>query len=184
MSFRLLLERLLDSILPLLVKNEPPPVIPPTQPETPIVTPKLPVVIPKPTNRELLYKAAYDSLGKDMAPTQDSLGCAEAMSFVMKKAGVKGLPKNGIASTLELDSWLKKNLNTITKADVLPGDLIMSPTGKGNGSVRGHTGVIGKNTIMSNNSRTFKWDHHWTLSAWISYFEKKGGIKTRYYRWP
>lgn len=157
-------------------------------PVEPVPAPRqetVPLTVPEsarePSKGEVLYAVAKGCLGVDMAPTQDVVGCAEALSFVLMKAGVKGLPKRGILGTAELDKWLAKHLQKVKEP--MPGDIIMSATGSGNGKVRGHTGVVGKTHVMSNNSATFKWDAHWTLPEWLAYYEKKGGIPTRYYRW-
>lgn len=139
---------------------------------------------PKPmtiTNREHLYNVAYSCLDKDMAPTQDILGCAEAWSFVAMKAGVKGLPKRGILGTPELDVWLSKNFVRVESP--LPGDTVMFPTGKGNGKIKGHVFIAGKHKWMSNNSNTGDWDDHKTAKQALDYYTKYGGISPRYYRW-
>lgn len=151
----------------------------------PVEEPKEPVKEEPPpmkTNREKLYDAAYACLGIDMAPTQDYLGCAEAWSFVAKKAGVKGLPKGGILGTAELAKWLATHF---TRVDVPEyGDTAIFPTGAGNGTVRGHVFIVGKHKWMSNNSQTFLWDDHWTGKEALAHYHKKGGIKPQYYRWP
>ena len=136
----------------------------------------------KKSNREHLYNVAYSCLGIDMAPTQDSLGCAEALYYVLKKAGVPNLPKKAIVSSYEMDKWCRKNL--VRVAVPLFGDIISSPTGTGNGSIRGHVGILGKYKIMSNNSATFKWDDYFTLDSWRKRYERQGGIPTNFYRWP
>ncbi len=134
-----------------------------------------------PSNREKLYQVAFDCIGVDMAPTQDALGCAEALYHVMKKAGVPNLPKTPIVSSFEIDKWCQQNL---TKVDTpQAGDIISSPTGLGNGRVRGHVGIVGKHSIMSNNSSTFKWDYHWKLDEWEAYYGGYGGLPVRFYRW-
>lgn len=141
-----------------------------------------PLVAPKESNREHLYQVAYDCLGLDMAPTQDELGCAESVSFVLMKAGVKGLPSAGITGTYTLNEWLKKNLKAVKEP--LPGDIIMSATGTGNGSIKnGHVGIVGKHSIMSNNYKTFKWDWHLKMDWWNEYYGKKGGFPVLFYRW-
>lgn len=137
---------------------------------------------PKPmTNREWLYKVAYSCLDIDMAPTQDALGCSESLYYVMKKAGVPNLPKRAILGTAEMDAWLKKNFASY--ANPLPGDIIMSPTGSGNGKIRGHTGIVGNVNIMSNNSKNSLWQDEWNLKKWLNYYQKYGGLSTKYYRW-
>jgi hypothetical protein len=156
----------------------PPNPAPPLDPPTPPKVPK------QPSNRERLYQAAYDSLGIDMAPTENEFGCAEALHHVMRKAGVKGLPTRAIVSTIVMDRWLQQHMLEIAEPGVKPGDIIMSPSGTPGARLKnGHTGIVGKNSIMSNNSRTYLWDYHWTLPEWKRYYEGQGNIPTRYYRW-
>lgn len=149
--------------------------------EPDMTTVPTPPVPPKMTNREWLYKVGYSCLGVDMAPTQDALGCSESLYYVMKHAGVPNLPKHAILGTAEMAVWLSKNLSAY--ANPLPGDIIISPTGSGNGLIRGHTGIVGNINIMSNNSKTYLWDDEWNLKKWLNYYQKYGGLSTKYYRW-
>lgn len=142
------------------------------------VEPSLPPP-PTPTSRERLYTYAKSCIGKDMAPLNDALGCAESLSHVLRG---HGLNNPIIAGTAQLDDWLRKHCTTITEP--LPGDIIMSPTGQGNGTVRGHCGIVGKTHIMSNNSLTYLWDAHWNLAHWRTHYGVKGGLPVRFYRVP
>lgn len=146
----------------------------PEVPETPPVSPKM-------TNREHLYAIAYSCLGIDMAPTQDEVGCAEAVSFVMLKAGIPGVPRGGILSTQLLNKWLKEHLTEVDSPEF--GDIAIFPTGSGNGKIRGHVFIVGKHKWMSNNSNTTLWDDHWTGKKALEYYAKYGGLSTHYYRW-
>lgn len=137
--------------------------------------------VENPTKSEILYDIAYSCIGIDMAPTQDAFGCAEAVYYVLKKAGVQGLPKQPIVSSLELDKWLQAHFERIDEPEV--GCVISSPTGAGNGRIRGHVGIVGKHSIMSNNSNTHEWDYHWKLDKWKNYYGDYGGLPIRYYRW-
>lgn len=145
--------------------------------EIPLEAPTKPV---EKSNREKLYDVAYSCLGKDMAPLNDTLGCAEALSHVLLKAGVPDLHKPYLSS-YELDRWLRTHFKEVLEP--LPGDIISSPTGTGNGLIRGHVGIVGKQSIMSNNSLSGKWDYHWTMQKWLDYYEKYGKIPTKFYRW-
>lgn len=161
-----------------LLEKTPEPEVAPVQPEPEIVI--LPPV-PEPISaREHLYNVAYGCIGLDMAPTQDYLGCAEALSFVLKRAGITGLPKKGILGTPELDKWLSKHCTRVETP--MFGDIAIAPTGAGNGRVRGHCWVVGKHRWMSNNSQTTLWDDHWKPSEAIAHYQKNGGIQIRYYR--
>lgn len=129
------------------------------------------------TKRELLYDFSISCLGKDMSPKENERGCAESAYFVMKGAGV-ALSKDVIYSTAVFEDWLVKNFMEVY--DPLPGDVIVSAT---QGAVTGHMGIYGKNTVMSNNSSTFKYDDHWKIVDWKPYYTGKLSLKTRYFRW-
>jgi len=114
-----------------------------------------------------LYKTGKESLGKDMAKTQDEFGCVEALSAVFYKATGQELGEN--LSTIKLYNRLLSDNRFQRVIEPQPGDIIISPT---NGKNIGHTGIISdklsdKNfKILSNNSRTFLLDEHLTLAEW------------------
>lgn len=150
--------------------------------EIPIVVEEPPKPVEK-TRREKLYDISYSLLGIDVSPKDlapDVISCAESLSNVLIKAGMPDL-HHPLLGTHELNGWLHDHLEEVVEP--LPGDIIMSATGTGNGLIRGHCGVVGKHSIMSNNSNTGKWDAHWEMPKWIAYYEKYGGIPTHFYRW-
>lgn len=131
-----------------------------------------------------LYEAAKSCLGQHLTLNNnvpDELGCAEALSFILKKVGI-AIPPAGIASTTELYNWLPKN--GFTKVDTpQPGDIIISPTGMGNGSVRGHVGIIANYGILSNDSATGLFRENWQLQEWKDWYHGKGDLPVVFYRW-
>ncbi|RJQ33855.1 hypothetical protein C4568_03580 [Candidatus Parcubacteria bacterium] len=158
-------------------------------PEEEVVEPIL--FIPEPpkpvekTRREKFYDYAYQCLGQKKGLDRSipkEVNCANALSHVLIGFGVSGLPIKGIASSATLDRWFAKSPGFEKVSEPQFGDIISSPTGSGNGKIRGHVGVVGKHQIMSNNSRTGLWQSHWTLKEWIDYYQKYGGLKTNYYR--
>lgn len=160
-----------------------------TMPTEPLPeAPKQPVATPSPTvpesDAERLYQAAKASLGRHLTlnpSVPNEVGCAEAISAILKQVGVS-VPQAGIAGTLALYEWLP--LNGFTQVeDWARGDIIISPTGKGNGSVRGHTGIMGDAGILSNDSSTGKFMELWTLDAWKDWYGRKGGLPVVFYRW-
>lgn len=139
-----------------------------------------------PNHRQTIYNTAYSlleqKLGKDTSIPK-GVNCANAVTDVLIRAGVPGLPAKGIPGTWTLNEWLKANL--VVVKDPLPGDIIMSPTGYGKKSMpNGHVGIVGKYQVMSNNSRTGKWDTHFTQQTWRDRYETKGGYPVIFYRWP
>lgn len=109
------------------------------------------------------------------------LGCAEAVSFVLKKAGVSGLPGAGFPGTSALYSWLGANFQIVTSP--MPGDVIISPTGTSSiSSPHGHTGIVAQYGVLSNDSDTGLWLEKYTLDTWKTYFGDTLGFPIYYFR--
>lgn len=143
---------------------------------------------------EKLYNIAKESLGTNK--TLDHLiphevGCAEALSAVLKLAGVWNLPSTGIPGTASLLAWLEANttqFEAITEPEA--GCIIISPTGQGNNRIPGHTGILGIRGvqvpsdfgIMSNDSNTGLFLEQWTLAKWKQYYQDYGGLPIKFFR--
>lgn len=150
--------------------TEPEPVIPPPMPEK--------------TKTEELYDLSKSLLGTRLGKDKSipwGVGCANACTDVLIRAGVKGLPPKGIAGTASLLSFLEDSPEFKEVQEYTPGAVIINATGTGNGKIRGHVGIAGFHTIMSNNSETGFWDSHWNWTRWYNYYEKYGGISTRHF---
>lgn len=134
-----------------------------------------------------LYSAAAASMGKHMTLDQTvpaDVGCAEAVSAILRLAGVPGVPPGGIPGTAQLNGWLSGSDLFVSVASPLPGDVIISPTGyPGATLAHGHTGIVMNSGICSNNSATGLWDEHWTLPAWRDYYGTKGKLPVYFYRY-
>lgn len=143
-------------------------------------------------NRLKLYNTALQCLGKDASPNDvapDEYGCAETVNAIHKMAF--GSPIGGDISTYRLYDALKKS-NVFVKVDrPLEGDIIISPTGYGNGSMpSGHVGIMGTinnndinlSTIMSNTSKTGIFLENYTLAGWKVRYREKGGYPVEYWR--
>jgi hypothetical protein len=139
-----------------------------------------------------LYETAKASLGKHMTlnnAVPAETGCAEAISAVLKAAGVT-VPVLGIASTATLYQWLLTSLHFTRIEAPEKGAVIVSPTGHGNGEVTGHTGILGAYGvqypnewgIMSNNSDTGLFLELWRLSAWNQYYGEMGQLPVAFFR--
>ena len=134
------------------------------------------------TPMELLKQYCLESVGQDISPldeASDDRACAESLSGLLRRV-FPNFPV--ILSTEELDHFLTRDKH-FKSGDAADWSIINSPTGSGNGSVsNGHCGVLGESGIIySNNSRTGKWDSHWTLGEWIAYYRDKGGFKLYFY---
>jgi hypothetical protein len=115
----------------------------------------------------IIYQTGKKYLGKDIALTQQELGCSEAVNYIFKQAIGKEI--GGDYSTYRMYLCLKKDERFEKVASPAKGDIIISPTGFGKGN--GHVGIMSDgNKIMSNNSYTFLWDEHLDLITWKKFF--------------
>jgi hypothetical protein len=136
------------------------------------------------SNAQTLYETAASCLGQAIAPTHlAELGCAIVVNRIYKKAfGTQIVPSPNDSSTLSLYMALENgNFDKVT--DPLPGDIIISPTSLGNGKIpHGHTGIVAKYGILSNDSFTGTFRENFTLQGWKNYYVDKGGYPQLYYR--
>ena len=133
-----------------------------------------------------LYETAYSLLGTDVSPQDeapDELACVNSLSKIIQKAYPQ-LNFPALLSTRDLYDYLSDIVAFKEVASPIAGDIILSVTGAGNGSVKnGHTGIVGKHWIMSNDSKNGMWTANYTLDGWRNYFEKRGGMATHFYRY-
>lgn len=107
------------------------------------------------------------------------LGCAEAVSFVLKNAGVEGIPVAGFAGTAALYAWLNKSSSWVLTSTPVPGDIVISPTGMSSiGSEHGHVAVYAKYGLLSNDSDTGLFLEKYTMTSWNKYFGTTLGFPT------
>jgi hypothetical protein len=131
--------------------------------------------------RLAIFKIAKASLGIDISPLDvisDDLGCAESVSWVLKKA--IGFPL--ITGTWSLLEYLKKDnrFEQITESET--GCIIISATGTGNGKIRGHVGIVGENKIMSSDSLDGIWKENYTSLTWKERYGQQGGMPIYLFR--
>ncbi len=157
----------------------------PLEPQNDPVEPITPPNPPKMPNSEKLYLSAKESLGTHMTlntAVPISVGCAEAVSAVMKDAGIS-VPFKGIEGTAQMLEWLRSNPIFSEQETSERGSIILSATGTGNGKIRGHVGIVGDHGIMSNESQSGLWKEQWDLDSWDSYYRRYGGIPTHFFKW-
>lgn len=153
-----------------------------------VVTPnKIIPMEPTITNSEHLYDVAYSLLKpaqdvspKDIAP--DDLACAESVYDVLNRAFPNSVGFSLTISTITLckglvESNLYKEIFTEEKGAII---VCVSGTGKIT-MPHGHTGIVGRAWIMSNNSRTGNWEANYTFESWREIFEVQGGFKSRFF---
>lgn len=144
------------------------------------------------SNAGKLYITAVTSLGTDASPNDlapDEFGCAETVDDIHRKAfgyfiGHGALPSLSTAILFTIlrnrvDEWCEV---TVPKA----GDVVISPTGYGNGHVdgnHGHVGIVSKDgAIMSNDSASGIFKENYTLASWQQKFAQQGGFPVKFYR--
>lgn len=129
-----------------------------------------------------LYNTAKSLMGKHLSLNDSvpmNVGCAQALSFVLKQCGYP-IPAQGLDGTIDMYHWLVQHFDEVNSPEA--GDVIVSVTGTGNGSVRGHTGVVALYGILSNESQTGLWKEDWTLPAWLIHYQTDGQLLTTYFR--
>ncbi len=134
------------------------------------------------TRQELLYQQARLLLGRDASPldiVNDDLGCAESVSNILKKVIYFPI----ITGTWTLnDRLMQSSLFIRSNENAGRGTIIISPTGTGNGSIRGHVGILGDNKkIMAANSRNGLWSVHFNVRTWTMRYSKQGGFPIFYH---
>jgi hypothetical protein len=138
-------------------------------------------------NNLLVYLEEHCTLDNNIPA---DTGCAEAVSFILQKSGIAGLPITGIAGTATLYEWLSHNPHFKRVYVPEAGALIISPTGYGNNTVSGHTGFLGKYGkmypgdwgIVSNDSNTGLLLELWNLNRWQKHYGQQGGLPVAFFR--
>lgn len=146
--------------------------------------PLKPTPMPTQTKAEQLYALSKGLLGQHLSLNEAvpwMVGCAEAVSDLLHRFNVTGIPPKGIEGTAALQIFLSKSPQFQEIYTYTTGAIIISATGTGNGKCRGHVGVCGFNSIMSNNSESGRWDTVWDITRWTYYYHTYGGIPIRYF---
>lgn len=134
---------------------------------------------PKPprTNRDKLLELAIFHYDTDPTPKDehpDEFACVHSLTTILKKL----LPDFKVISyTPDLLKVLQKDTRFKPTTEFKEGNIIISPTLSGNGTVIGHTGIIGRDgKIYSNASSTGLWYDKYDLISWIDRYSRKGGL--------
>ena len=135
-------------------------------------------------NNKTILAFLKENLGKDLNNDYNELGCAQCVNNSLKEC--MGYVAGGGPSTAKMLEALvvNENFKEVTKLQARAGDIVLSATGTGNGTIaHGHVGFLGDNGIIySNNSYTDQLDDHITAQQWKEYFAQKGGFPVRYFR--
>jgi len=134
---------------------------------------------PKPTitNRQRLLDLAIAHYNTDPTPKDehpDEFACVHSLTTILKKL----LPDFEVMSyTPTFLKALQNDKRFKATNEFKEGNIIISPTMTGNGSVVGHTGIIGVNgVIYSNASSTGLWYDKFNNVTWIDRYSRKGGL--------
>lgn len=133
------------------------------------------VILPK-TNTEKLIEVAESFLKKDASPLDeqpDEVACVSSLTKILTL--VIDVPH--MTYTPKFLTYLRGDKRFKEIKEFKKGAIIISPTGFGNGSVMGHTGIIWNDgLIMSNSSSTGLWDTKFDNLSWIDRYCRNGGL--------
>lgn len=137
------------------------------------------------TQGQVLFETAESFIGKDASPLDkaaDAYGCAETVNEIHQTAF--GKPIGGDVSTTRMYSALINSTRFYPVGSPMPGDIVISPTGYGNGKMKnGHVGIVGtRNRIMSNSSASGTWEYNYTIDSWTERYGVTGGFPVALFR--
>lgn len=136
---------------------------------------------------ELLLHKAKECIGKDLTPKDeipDDVSCVAQIQEVHRLATGSYI---GTGAALYNTGALYRHVQADPKwrkvTTPLPGDMVLSPTGYSTkGAKNGHVGIVGETHILSNTSKTGKWEANYTLASWEEYYAKKLGFPVTFWR--
>lgn len=137
---------------------------------------------PATDRKRLLFEAAFSRIGKDVTPADtidDEVACAETVSTLIAEL----IPFPIIPGTYTLLEKLKNSPDfTAGEWGSGPGTIVICATGTGNGSMRGHVGILSNgNKIMSNTSADGIWRENYTKESWIARYAQQGGFTVHHF---
>lgn len=130
-----------------------------------------------------IYQTAKALLDQTESGNNPIDGCAETVNNIFIKA--LGVVVGGGYSTALMFVALHNacRFQPITLGNQLPGDIIISPTGSGNGVMpNGHVGIVGEFGILSNNSENGLLQEVWTVPNWQKVYGGIGGFPVLFFR--
>lgn len=145
-----------------------------------------------------IYNEAKACLGMHITLNPNvpaDVGCMEAVSFVLQKSGITGIPTTGFAGTAQGYEWLLSNSAFKLIPQPEQGAIVISPTGYGRPTndplyVEGHVGILGafglqfpnEFGILSNNSDNGLFQEKWDLLTWWLNYGEKGHLPVAIFR--
>lgn len=129
-----------------------------------------------------IYTYARILIGTDVSTTvNNSIACAETVSRILMELGILD---RVITGTYTFFEYLSTSGRFMKVQIPQAGDIIVSPTGLGNGKLpNGHIGIVEMNNrIISNDSSSGKIKSNYTLTTWNSFYKSYGGYPVYFYR--
>ncbi|MES2409550.1 MAG: hypothetical protein V4509_04620 [Patescibacteria group bacterium] len=138
-------------------------------------------------NRLILFATAVKALGTDASPADvapDEVGCAETIYDILGAAFPLNVGFAFTVSTSQLYRSLLASPKYIRIDQPLEGDIVISPSGYGNGGLsNGHVGIKGElDKIMSNSSATGTFEENYTMQGWKDRYVAIGGYPMAFFR--
>lgn len=134
------------------------------------------------TPRQQLLEVALAGRTFDVSPLDeapDDVGCCDSVCELVGKVFSDFKKRLGTAD-LKHAFDLDKRFRQTDKLEA--GNIIISCTGQGNGTIRGHVGILKDGeVIMSNNSRDGLWMENFTVASWVKRYRNMGGMKVYVY---
>ncbi len=137
--------------------------------------------------RLILFSAAIKALGTDASPNDvapDEYGCAETVYDILGTAFPFNVGFSFTVSTNQLYKGLKYCPLYSETDQPLEGDIVIYPTGYGNGQLsNGHVFIKGEgDKLMSNSSATGLFMENYTLATAKERYETIGGYPRHCFR--
>lgn len=135
-----------------------------------------------------IYEVAKGSLGRHLTLNNNvppELGCAEAVSAVLIKSGITGIPPKGFEGTNDLYTFLQESPLFVDIANAEDGAIIVSPSKIGaNGQIttHGHVGICAKYGILSNESDNGLFAEKFSYQSWNDYYVHTLGLPVYFFR--
>lgn len=132
-----------------------------------------------------IYQHAHDLLGTPVQAREHMVdpayACAETVTTILNDLFID-VPI--ITGTYSLWQFLKNSKNFAQVTSPLAGDVVISPTGLGNGKLpNGHTGImLDSDQIASNDSDTGDFLQNYTTESWEARYIALGGYPVYHFR--
>ena len=125
--------------------------------------------------------------GADMSMlAPDEYGCEESRTRLLRMVDSTLTPvftytKTGLNHMLNSRRFIEIPRHLANDGCIVMAATKTWPVGWESSVKNGHTGVLIGKRVYSNNSQSGEWDNAWRLDRFIEYYQKKGGMKVRFF---